>query len=165
MQRAGEIDLIRKLANARISTAHQKLIEAAATIRMDPDRTEAAFMARHLIQCTLPHSNPGNVPAWTRRNGNLTLGISPGWDHQRNTSVGYPYGSIPRLLLFWIVTEAVRQGKRRLELGHSLAEFMRAIGLDPNTGRGKRGDARHLRGCSGRSSVFRSATEAFRSSF
>jgi hypothetical protein len=58
---------------------------------------------------------------------------------------GYPYGSIPRLLLFWITTEAVQTKKRQLRLGDSLAEFMREIGLDPNTGGGKRSDAKRLR--------------------
>ena len=79
-----------------------------------------------------------------RRNGNLTLGITPGRDFEKNCSIGYPYGVIPRLLLFWIVTEVKRTGQRRLELGHSLAAFMRAVGLDPSRG-GKRSDAKRLR--------------------
>jgi hypothetical protein len=71
-------------------------------------------------------------------------GIVPGVNIETGKSYGYPYGTIPRLLLFWITTEAVRSKNRRLELGHSLACFMRDLGLDPNTGGGKRGDARRL---------------------
>jgi hypothetical protein len=93
----------------------------------------------------LPHANPGNVPIWTRTNGNLTLGIQQGYDFKTSKAIGYPFGSIPRLLLFWITTEAVQTKQRRLELGKSLSAFMRGIGLDPNTGRGKRGDAPRLR--------------------
>ncbi|HVA92368.1 MAG TPA: replication protein RepA, partial [Chloroflexota bacterium] len=52
---------------------------------------------------------------------------------------------IPRLLLFWITTEAVRVRDRRLELGHSLNGFIAELGLNPQTGGGKRGDARRLR--------------------
>jgi len=55
--------------------AQRKLIEAAAIIREDPDAAERAFMARQLVQCTLPHTNPGDVEQWTRRSGNLVLGI------------------------------------------------------------------------------------------
>ncbi|HEX2082195.1 MAG TPA: replication protein RepA, partial [Xanthomonadaceae bacterium] len=62
-----------------------------------------------------------------------------------NKPIGYPYGVILRLLLFWIVSEAVRTKSRRLELGPSLNQFLRAIGLNPATGRGKRGDATRLR--------------------
>src|ERR1700722_12108599 len=85
-----------------------KLLDAAEAIRSEPDAAEAAFMARQLVQCTLPHANPGNVPIWARTNGNLTLGIQQGYDLKSGNPLGYPYGSIPRLLLFWITTEAVQ---------------------------------------------------------
>ena len=122
------------------------LLDAATEIQMDPEPTEQdkAFLTRQLVQVTLPHSSPGNVPIWKRRNGNLTLSIRPGWNHEKDQPIGYPFGSIPRLLLFWITTEALRTQSRKLELGESLAGFMRDIGLDPSTGGGKRGDGRRL---------------------
>ena len=51
---------------------------------------------------------------------------------------GYPYGIIPRLLLFWMTSEVVwkknakieEEEKRKLYLGESLSEFMREFGLD-----------------------------------
>jgi hypothetical protein len=134
-----------KQAAAALTPHMVKLIDAATMIRNEPDAAEAAFMARQLVQCTLPHANPGNVPLWRRTNGNLTLGIQQGYDLKTGAALGYPFGSIPRLLLFWITTEAVQTKTRRLELGKSLSAFMRDIGLDPNTGRGKRGDAPRLR--------------------
>jgi hypothetical protein len=97
------------------------------------------------VQATLPHKNPGDVPLWRRTNGNLTLGIQPGMNVITGKSYGYPYGTIPRLLLFWITTEAVKTKNRRLELGNSLSFFMRQLGLSTATGRGKRGDAKRLR--------------------
>jgi hypothetical protein len=130
--------------HAPITRHHLKLLDAAEAIRFDPDKTEAAFMARQLVQATLPHKNPGDVPAWSRTNGNLTLGIQPSWDFEKGKSIGYPYGTIPRLLLFWMTTEALRTKNPRLELGNSLASFMRQLGLDPSRG-GKRSDAKRLR--------------------
>ncbi len=53
----------------------------------------------------------------------------------------YPYGSIARLILYWIVTEARCTGDPRLELGKSLAEFMRKLGLKPDGSTGKRSSA------------------------
>lgn len=123
--------------------AQQKLIDAGAQIRENPDAIERAYLARELVQCTLPHSNPGDLPAWTRRNGNHVLTIQPGWDGIKNASVGYPYGTIPRLLMFWINTQAVQARARRLELGDRLSEFMRKIGLDPDSG-GKKSDSYRL---------------------
>ncbi len=96
-------------------------------------------MARQLVQCTLPHSDPGNVPLWTRTNGSLTLTLDR-IPTARLSNTKYPYGSIPRLLLFWIVTEASQKKSRRIRLGNSLDSFMREIGLNPRTGGGKRGD-------------------------
>jgi hypothetical protein len=131
--------------HASMTPAKLRLIEAATAIRSDPESVQWGFMARQLVQCTLPHRNPGNVERWMRRNGTLSLVIRQGWDVELDRPLGYPYGSIPRLLLFWMVTEAKRTGKRRLELGHSLAEFIYLVGLNPDTGGGKRGDAKRLR--------------------
>lgn len=124
-----------------------RLLDAATEIHMDPEPTEQdkAFLTRQLVQATLPHSSPGNVPIWKRKNGNLTLSIRPGWNHKKDKPVGYPFGSIPRLLLFWITTEVLRTKSRKIELGASLAEFIRDVGLDPSTGGGSRGDGKRLK--------------------
>jgi hypothetical protein len=136
----------RQKASKPPTRAHLKLIDAAVEIGMErPSAQDAAYMARELVQCTLPHKNPGNVPLWRRTNGSLTLGIQPGMNMKTGESYGYPYGTLPRLLLFWITTEAVRTQTRRLELGNSLAGFMHELGLSADTGGGPRGDARRLR--------------------
>lgn len=118
-----------------------RIVKAAELIRLDPNPEEGdkAFMARDLVQVTLPHSNPGDMPVWGRKNGNLTLTISPGWGVDPVTgqpkSIGLPYGTIPRLLLFWITTEALRTEDRKLLLGDSLSGFMRQLDLTPTGGR------------------------------
>ena len=59
------------------------------------------FIARTLTQATMPHKATSDNE-FTRQNGHFTLTMmSP---HQ----VGLPYGSIPRLLVSWVTTEAVR---------------------------------------------------------
>src|SRR5690349_5872436 len=114
-----------------------RLIDAAVDVRQNPPGPdELAFLARQLVQVTLPHRDPGDMRVWKRVNGHVTLSVRPG-------DKGYPYGTIPRLLLFWLTREAIRHGRRRIELGDSLAEFMRNVGLDPGRG-GKRSDATRL---------------------
>jgi hypothetical protein len=137
----------RQKASKPPTRAHLKLLDAAVEIGLDrPTEQDAVYMARELVQCTLPHKNPGDdKPAWTRKNGNLILSIRPGWDSKKGDVIGYPFGTIPRLLLFWMTTEAVRTQTRRLELGNSLAGFMHELGLSPSNGTGKRSDARRLR--------------------
>jgi len=92
------------------------------------DADALGFMARAMVQATLPHSKVvGNE--FTRRNGNYSLTIlSP-------SAIGLPYGSVPRLLLAWVTTEAVKTKSRELELGDSLSGFMRELDLVPTGGR------------------------------
>jgi replication initiator protein len=109
-------------------------------------KDEIALMARELVLVTLPHKDPGNVPVWTRQNGNISLMMQPGYrkdpkNGKKLVCVGYPYGSIARLILYWIVTETRRTGEQKLELGRSLAEFMRRLGLKPDGSTGKRSSA------------------------
>jgi len=86
------------------------------------------YMTRGMAQATMPHSNP-NSSSFERSNGLLTLSIfAP-------ASVGIPYGSIPRLLLAWVTTEAVRRRDRHLVLGDTLSGFMRQLDLAPTGGR------------------------------
>jgi hypothetical protein len=134
-----------------LTRAQNKLLDASVVIFGEPaTKKDAAFIARELVQASLPHKNPGDVPVWTRRNGNTSLSILPGRNSKTGESYGYPYGTIPRLLLFWMTTEATRnkgrgcENPRRLELGSTLSGFMTELGLDPNRG-GKRSDARRLR--------------------
>lgn len=141
----GETALMKKLVREYSPTrARLQFVEAAVEIGENPDKAEAAYLARQLVICTLPHANPGDLPIFTRRSGAVTLTLVPYIDKKTGKSIGFPYGSIPRLLLFWLTTEAIRTKSRRLELGRSLSEFMRTIGLNPETGGGKRGDAKRL---------------------
>jgi hypothetical protein len=129
-----------------LSASQRKLVEQGIGIFQETaSAQDAAFIARELVLASLPHSNPGDRPVWMRRNGDVTLAIQPGINLETGRSFGYPYGIIPRLLLFWMTTEAIRRKSRRLELGSSLNGFLAELGLSPYTGRGKRGDAKRLR--------------------
>ena len=92
----------------------------------DPDM---GFMARLMALCCLPRTNPGNRKEYKRVNGPYTLYM--------NATAGskLPFGNLPRLLLAWVSTEAVRTRSRELILGKSLAAFMRALGVYSSGGR------------------------------
>ena len=86
------------------------------------------FMARAMVQATLPHrAVAGNE--FERRNGNYSLSI------MAPSAIGLPYGTIPRLLLAWLTTEAVKTKSRELELGNSLSGFMAELDMMPTGGR------------------------------
>lgn len=123
-----------------LSSRDERLIDTGVVIgQQEAAPEERAFLTRYLIQATLPHRQPrGNPPIWHRTNGNYSLTVRPGWVTDPRTRaphcVGYPAGSLPRLLMFWLTTEAVRTGSRRLVLGNTLADFMKALGLNHRNG-------------------------------
>ena len=96
----------------------------------DPD---LGFMARLMALCSLPRANPGRRLQYKRVNGPYTLIMTA------VGKTGLPFGNLPRLLLAWVSTEAVRTQSRELFLGASLSEFMRKLDLAP-VGGGSRGE-------------------------
>ena len=94
-----------------------QLVEASEA---DPDM---GFMARLMALCCLPRANPGNRHQYKRVNGPFKLIMVAGADNK------LPFGNLPRLLLAWVCTEAVRTQSRELVLGKSLSKFMRELGV------------------------------------
>ena len=99
---------------------------------------DLGFMARMLALCSLPRTNPGNRDKYVRRNGPYTLVMTA------TGTAKLPFGILPRLLLAWVSTEAVRTQSPVLVLGDSLADFMRKLGIY-NTSGGRTGGRTRLR--------------------
>ncbi|HHJ3218765.1 TPA: replication protein RepA [Vibrio parahaemolyticus] len=103
------------------------------------EANELGFIARLLIQATMPHSNPKSNE-WSRKNGNFTMHM------MAPSSVGLPFGCYARYLLVWVSTQAVRnkskldngfiteQEARKLELGDSQRGFMKKLGVRSSGG-------------------------------
>ena len=104
-----------------------KFLRAAAEL-WDQDEQEIGFLARLFTQTSLPYQEPKTKERWERRNGDLVLSVTPG-------PSGYPYGIVPRLLLHWLSTEALRTQSRELTLGRSMSDFMRQLGMTPTGGK------------------------------
>jgi hypothetical protein len=107
-----------------------KLITEALAIESESAKEAGAlgYMARVLTQATIPHQKTvGNE--FSRTNGAFSLTIlAP-------LKIGLPYGTVPRLLLSWLTTEAVRTKEPTILLGNSLSKFMQKLDLTPSGGR------------------------------
>ena len=85
-------------------------------------------MARAMVPATLPHRKALGM-------------ISPGpmattpVSIRAPSAIGLPHGTIPRLLLARLNTEAVKTRSRELGLGDSLSGFRRELDLVPTGGR------------------------------
>ena len=112
-------------------------VDALVAVReAEPD---TGFMMRLLALCTLPRTSPGDRAQYHRVNGPFTLIMTA------TGNAKLPYGTLPRLLLAWVCSEAVRTQSRTLVLGRSLSEFMRVLGIQSSDSGGCWGVRTRLR--------------------
>ena len=89
-------------------TRFDQVNQLASASEADPYR---GFMARMMALCSLPRTNPGNRKEYKRVNGPYRLYMQAGPENK------LPYGNLPRLLLAWLCSEAVRTQSRVLVCG------------------------------------------------
>ena len=134
----GPVKAIRKASAAarRGFTLADQVNQLVGASEADPDR---GFMARMMVLCSLPRTNPGNRKEYKRANGPYTLYMNAVGGNK------LPYGNLPRLLLAWVCTEVVRTRSRELILGRSLSEFMRTLDILSSDSGGASGVRTRLR--------------------
>ena len=89
------------------------------------------FMSRLLTMVNLPYRNI-YAPDWERSNGIVTIHISSGYEN--GEIIGIPYGIYARLILFYIVTEAVKSKSPIIYLGDSFNNFIKNININKKGG-------------------------------
>ena len=73
-------------------------------------------MARLMALCSLPRTNPDNRLRYIRQSGPFALVMTAGGKSK------LPFGNLPRLLLAWVSTEAVRTQSPAIVLRPSLSD-------------------------------------------
>lgn len=113
---------------AVVSQAKNAEAPTSPDVARDGTDADLRFLYTPLIQCTFPHSDPGDgVTTYTRRNGRLEVSIVG------KSGVGLPYGVPARLLSIYVTSEIKRTKSRQVLLGRSFADFLRRLEL-PVTG-------------------------------
>ena len=135
----GELSLFGASSERTISSRQRDLLDAATAIEMEDAREVGAvgYAARLWAQLSLPYKEPSrDARLWIRRNGSLTLRVIPGMvGTNGNETAAYPYGVLPRYVLTWMSTEAVRTQSPVLQLGSNLSDFMKRLGMTATGGR------------------------------
>lgn len=95
-----------------------------------------SFLHSALCAMSLPVRRPADEQQpIIRQDGQYTLVITPkpvverAGGQQRLTVLGVPFGSLPRLILIHIMTEAVRTKSRHVVLGQNFTDWMRRMGF------------------------------------
>jgi hypothetical protein len=103
-------------------------IEAASKVMADEEHrigiTHAGF-----AMTSLPHRSVADK-VWVREAPGVKLLVESGHDGD-GKPVGLPYGSVARLILLYLQTQAIRTGSYEVELGRSMHEWLNAMGIDP----------------------------------
>lgn len=122
--------------NAKLPARVRDMLELHLAIEAEDVKSSGnlGFMARALAIATLPHRK-AQGPLFTRKNGDFTLTVMTAHP------IGLPYGGLPRILLTWVCTEAVRRQERVLQLGNK-SGFLRTLQMSRSGG--ARGDSTRL---------------------
>ncbi len=130
--------LVHQGPDAALAIAHEAgqpdLFERVSAVASEAP--SPSFLHSALCAMSLPVRRPADEHApIIRQDGQYTLVINPkpvvktSDGHQSLRSLGVPYGSLPRLVLIHIMTEAVRGKSRHIVLGRTFTEWMRRMGF------------------------------------
>jgi hypothetical protein len=118
---------------ARLSGAPTVFDRVSAVASEDP---VPSFLHSALCAMSLPVRRPtDDKQPIIRADGQYTLVITPkavvqNIDGQRDLKIlGVPYGSLPRVILIHIMTEAVRTNSRQVYLGKNFTDWMKRMGF------------------------------------
>ena len=107
-------------------TIERLCIKAAFEVMGDEEArigvTHAGF-----AMAALPHKKSTET-VWQRESGVVKLLVESGLDSQAKP-VGIPYGSIARLILIYLQSQAVKTRSREVELGASMNAWLGAMGI------------------------------------
>ena len=114
-------------ARARAATrAERHAVDAAAAILAEEESrlgiTHAGF-----AMTSLPHKRI-DEPLWRRQGHRTTLLVESGRTGKGGW-IGVPYGSVARLILLYLQTEAIRTGDPEVGLGRSMHAWLTRMGI------------------------------------
>lgn len=109
-----------------VTKAERQAVEAAAAVLAEEESrlgiTHAGF-----AMTSLPHKRIEDA-FWKREGYRTTLLVESGRD-RKGSLIGVPYGSIARLILLYLQTEATRTNSPEVELGRSMKSWMGRMSL------------------------------------
>ena len=106
--------------------ARRQAIEAAAQI-LGEEETRLGITHAGFAMTSLPHKK--TVEGLWKRQGNRTTLLVESGRNRDGSLVGIPYGSIAKLILLYLQTEAIRTGNPEVELGRSMKAWMTRMSL------------------------------------
>jgi Plasmid encoded RepA protein len=125
-----QIILQRGVAEARKAASNDKAdrlcVDAAYEVLSD-EAGRIGIVHAGFAMTALPHKRI-NEAVWERDSDRVKLLVESGLDIKKQP-IGVPYGSIARMILLYLQTQAVRTRSREVELGTSMNAWLTAMGI------------------------------------
>ena len=108
----------------------RRQVETHVEIKLDPPE-QIDFLHAVMCQVGMPRRSQ-KQRSFERSNGFASILLEAGKLFQRGKFVDMPlpYGTRPRLVMVHLSTEAVRTRNREIEIGDSIRDFMKTLGID-----------------------------------
>ena len=130
MGQVHQLILHQGIENARRLASSDKngrvCVEAAYEVMAD-ERGQIGIAHAGFAMAALPHKRTQEA-VWERDSGQIKLLVESGLDSAKQP-IGIPYGSIARMILLYLQTQAVRTRSRDVELGASMNAWLGAMGI------------------------------------
>jgi hypothetical protein len=114
-------------ARAMAATKGERQVVDAAAAIMAEEESRLGITHAGFAMTSLPHKRI-EEPVWRRSAPQTTLLVASGHDEQ-GKPIGVPYGSIARLILLYLQTEAIRTGCAEVELGRSMNAWLSRMSI------------------------------------
>lgn len=115
-----------------LQTGIDRTVVEAASLYMSDEDGSLGFAFSGWAQCALPHRRLAPDARWEIAGERVRLVVEPGLHPSSPDGpmehIGVPYGSVARLILLFLQTEALRTNSREVELGGSLRQWLSKIG-------------------------------------
>src|SRR5919199_6607296 len=109
-----------------LDKAERQAVDAAYEVMTD-EKGRIGVAHAGFAMAALPHKKTGEA-IWEKDGGSVKLLVESGLDADR-MPVGIPYGSIARMILLYLQTQAVRTRSREVELGASMNAWLNAMDI------------------------------------
>ncbi|WP_114859503.1 replication protein RepA [Azospirillum brasilense] len=120
----------REAARAMVRPEDRPLVDIAAEILAD-ERQNLGITYSGFCLTSLPHKKLADDAPWEKRGHQVTLLVEPGRlkVNGKTKLFGVPYGARARMILIYLQTQAIRTGRREVELGRSMRDWLTRMGI------------------------------------
>ncbi len=123
-------------SKSSLTLKQKRLIEGTQSL-YEQDKPEIVFAHSTMCQTCLPFSKPKeDVREWKSKNGRSSVFLKAGEVYNKDTDelfkVPLPYGPKPRLLLYYLNSQAIKQQSALIEVEPTLGQLIQRLGFESN---------------------------------